>query len=216
MRNPESVSRIEVYRYMGFRDGLPEPHFQEIYEDVIAKVAEAATPRFCSVDTEIKISNDKISFNGFSVDSNALAKHLTDCEKGVIFAATLGSSVDMLIYKYSMMSPAKAVAAQAAATAMIEMYADDICEIISEEVKKNGEYITPRFSPGYGDLSLNCQSDFIKLLEAGKKIGLCLTDADMLTPVKSITAVIGKTKKEHACSLQKCSNCSNEGCAYRR
>ena len=81
MRNPESISRIEVYRYMGFRDGLPEPHLQEIYEDVIAKVADAATPRFCSVDTEIEISGDKISFGGFSVESNALAKHLSGCKK---------------------------------------------------------------------------------------------------------------------------------------
>ena len=215
MREPKDVSRSEVYRYMGFKDGFPEPHLQEIYEEVIVQVAEASNPKFCSLDTDIVICDNKISLNGFSVESNALAKHFCDCKKGVIFAATLGAPVDRLIYKYSMLSPAKAVAAQAAATAVIEMYADDICKIISDEYEKNGEYITPRFSPGYGDLSLLCQSDFLKALDAGRKIGVCLTDAGMLAPVKSITAVVGVSKTKYDCVSGKCSSCPNTGCSYR-
>lgn len=216
MREPGSVSRTEVYRYMGFHDGFPEPHFQEIYEDVIAKVAEAAVPKFCSADTVVSVKEDEVSLDSITVKSKSLAKHLQDCREAVIFAATLGSGVDMLIYKYSMMSPAKAVAAQAAATAMIEMYADDICEIISKEEQSKNRFITSRFSPGYGDLTLECQSKILDFLSAGKKIGLCLTDAAMLAPVKSITAVVGKTKNKTVCVGEKCSVCPNKECAYRK
>ncbi|MBQ7975045.1 MAG: Vitamin B12 dependent methionine synthase activation subunit [Clostridia bacterium] len=216
MRELSTVSRSEVYRYMGFRDELPEMHLQELCETVISQVAAAASPKFCAADTAVEVCESVVKFDSFSVESKSLANHLSECDEGVIFAATLGSGVDMLIYKYSTLSPAKAVAAQAAATAMIEMYADDICEVIAEEEKTKDYFITPRFSPGYGDLTLDCQTDFLNLLSAGKRIGVCLTDADMLTPVKSITAVVGKCKKQFCESHKKCEKCSNINCAYRK
>ncbi len=216
MREPRSVSRTEVYRYMGFRDGFPEPHLQEIYEDVIARVAEAAVPKFCSADISVSVREDDVVLGSFSVKSKSLANHLSDCSEAVIFAATLGSGVDMLIYKYSMLSPAKAVAAQAAATAMIEMYADDICEIISNEEQSKNRFITSRFSPGYGDLTLDCQSKILDFLGTGKKIGLCLTDADMLTPVKSITAVVGKCCHNPCKQANSCSECTLKNCMFRK
>lgn len=216
MTELSKVSTAEVYRYMGFRDEIPEIHIREMTEKIINELAEVASPRFLCKDTDLKITDNKVEFSGFIVDSKNLAAHLRDCQGGVIFAATLGSSVDMLIYKYSMISPAKAVAAQSAASAMIEMYADELCEEYSGELANNGLNLTPRFSPGYGDFPLEHQKDILRVLDAEKTIGLCVTDSDMLTPVKSITAVMGKTKIKYDCKSNKCHRCLNTGCAYRK
>ena len=50
---------------------------------------------------------------------------------------------------------------------------------------------TWRFSPGYGDLPLSLQEELLSAVEAGKRIGLATTAGYMLTPMKSVTAIIG-------------------------
>lgn len=215
MKDFGKVDINEVYRYMGFRGENPDPHIAQMTLQIVKEIADSVSPKFCAVDTGISIIGENVRLDWFTLASSALAKHLLGCERGIIFAATLGSGVDMLIYKYSMTSPAKAVAAQAAATVLIEKYVDDICDIFSEEAAKEGLYITARFSPGYEDLDIKNQKEFLKALDADKRIGLCLTDSYMLTPVKSVTAIVGKTKTEHDCGVQKCNRCSNFNCAYK-
>ena len=57
--------------------------------------------------------------------------------------------------------------------------------------KKEGFNLTKmRFSPGFGDLSLENQKQFFKALEL-EKIGLRLTDSLMIVPEKSVTAIVG-------------------------
>ena len=48
----------------------------------------------------------------------------------------------------------------------------------------------PRFSPGYGDVSLEVQKDFFRLLPC-QRIGLTLMDTLIMSPEKSVTAFIG-------------------------
>ena len=70
--------------------------------------------------------------------------------------------------------------AQAVAAALIE----EVCDALQ------GEYSSfPRVSPGYGDFPLDAQKDILKMLETGTKIGLSMTEALMLVPTKSVTAI---------------------------
>ena len=210
------VKRGEVYRYMGFRDEIPDINIREMTEEVISELAKVSNPKFCTSDAEFEIKDKTVNFGGFSLESADLANHLAGCEKGVFIGVTLGSEADLLIYKFSALSPSKAVAAQAAASAMVEMVADDVCEEISKALEEKNLFLTPRYSPGYGDLDIGCQKEFLKVLSAEKRIGLCLTASGMLTPVKSITAVAGFTKEKYNCKEHKCSTCVNKTCAYRK
>ena len=49
-----------------------------------------------------------------------------------------------------------------------------------------------------------------------RAIGLALTDSLLLTPTKSVTAVIGVSKEDAHCVLQGCELCEKTDCAYRR
>ena len=78
---------------------------------------------------------------------------------------------------------------------------NSICVIINaneleEEVRGEGYYVRPRFSPGYGDFSLEVQSAFLEMTDATKLIGITLTDGGIMVPEKSVTAVIGLTKTD--------------------
>ena len=83
---------------------------------------------------------------------------------------------------------AKALWLDAAASAAIEEVCDEAQRQIALELECA---LTARFSCGYGDLPLVIQPQFLSLLDAGRKIGLSASTSGMLTPIKSVTAVIG-------------------------
>ena len=106
-------------------------------------------------------------------------------------AGTVGSEVDRLLARYGKLSVAKAVVMQAAAAAMVEAYCNELNAMWKKEYLEKGLYLRPRFSPGYGDFPLSAQKQILDGLEAGKRIGITLTEGFLMLPSKSVTAVIG-------------------------
>ena len=99
---------------------------------------------------------------------------------------------------------------------MLEEYLDGEQEKIGRELEREGKYLRPRFSPGYGDFSICHQGQLLAMLEAPKRIGLSMTDSSMLTPVKSVTAVIGVSAVKEPCHRKGCEACGKTDCIYRR
>ena len=50
---------------------------------------------------------------------------------------------------------------------------------------------TPRFSPGYADFPLAFVKDIVELTGAGARLGISVSREFLMTPVKSVCAVIG-------------------------
>ena len=73
-----------------------------------------------------------------------------------------------------------------------------------------------RFSPGYGDALLSASADLIALLDATRRIGLAMTRSYMMTPIKSVTALIGISDQNED-RTRDCSRCSaRPDCPYRK
>ena len=100
--------------------------------------------------------------------------------------------------------------------ALLEEYLDECQEELRLEQEAQGLYLRPRFSPGYGDFSVLHQGEILRMLDAPKRIGLSVTDGNMLTPTKSVTAVIGVGRTQLSCHVKGCENCGKSDCAYRR
>ena len=105
----------------------------------------------------------------------------------MIFATTVGIGLDRLIMKYSRLSPSRAVCLQAIGAERIEALCDAFCD----ELKSDFAVTSPRFSPGYGDFSINFQTEIFKALDCPRKIGLSLNSALLMSPSKSVTAIVG-------------------------
>ena len=110
----------------------------------------------------------------------------------------------------------KAVVFQAVSVAFLEEFCDEKNRELKEEYQKQGRYLRPRFSPGYGDFSLECQRQLVSALDLGRRIGVTLTDSLLMAPSKSITAVIGISDIPVSCRIQGCEICQKKDCAYRR
>ena len=165
--------------------------------DLVAHVENAAnelsgklTPRVCYAQTPIKITGSLVDLGFCKVESKDLAKNLEGCESAIVFAATVGMSVDVLCVKYARISPFRALLIQATGTERIEALCDLFEKEIKEELKTNGKTTRPRFSPGYGDLPLLLQKDIFPFLSP-EKIGIRLGESLLMTPTKSVTAIIG-------------------------
>ena len=65
---------------------------------------------------------------------------------------------------------------------------------IKAKAKELGYECKPRFSPGFGDFPLETQRGIIPLLSTEKRIGVILSESCIMSPRKSVTAVIAFKK----------------------
>ena len=195
------VDKKEILRYMGCK--TPD-------ENILSLVEECLTEAMPSLSYAVSYSVYPIKYKK-DISSNGLLKHLSDSDEIIIFAATIGVGIDRLISKYSRISPTKAVVFQAIGTERIEALCDAFCN----EMKKKYGCITNRFSPGYSDWDIKDQKLIISVTDATKNLGICLNDSFLMSPSKSVTAVVG-IKNTETEEKNPCESCDNAGCIYRR
>lgn len=195
----------EVYRYLGVspKDLLDLPLFKkkntgfaELVEKGIREVQALILPAVVYGEQEIKkAEGNNIFFENFAVASSSLAVNLKDCSKATLVAGTIGPRIDRLIQKTSRFNAGLSGIYQAAGAMFIEEVIEKLNLLINERAGSLGYETRPRFSPGYGDLSLETQKIFFGFLKP-EKIGLTLMDTLVMAPEKSVTAFIGWKKRK--------------------
>ncbi len=123
-------------------------------------------------------------------ESRALSIRIAGCADVYLACGTIGAAFDAYHRRVSVTSGADALIVQAIGAAAIEKVMDSIEDDIRGELAP-GESLVSRFSPGYGDFPLAEQSELLGLLDASRKVGVSLTDALLMVPSKSVSAVIG-------------------------
>ena len=179
-----------AYRFMGCKESFGD--MDEMYEESLELYKKAALFKACYRKTSVSFFGEKgVSFDFCKIESESLRKNLEGCKSAFIFAATSGSAVDRLIKRQGTISAADAMIVDCVASSGIEVF----CDILNSEMEK-GRKLKPRYSPGYGDVSLCCQKEILSFLDAERKIGLTLTDSYLMVPVKSVTAIVGILEEE--------------------
>ena len=208
----------EAARYLGYHGSDPDETVSALIRQCIDEVNAAAVPKSVHARFPLEFSEEEGAFHvaSLALQSRSLRRNLEGCGEVYLFAATLGVAVDTLIRRNALMDSAKGLVTQAAAAAVIEAYCDEENEKLKQEAAAEGLYLRPRYSPGYGDLSLDCQEDFLSLLKAQKTIGLTVTDSGLMVPMKSVTAIIGISPIPTQCRLQGCEACGKADCNFRR
>lgn len=190
------VNRREIHQYLGIRSGGPDAQTAELIEDCLKELNEKIEPKhvFRTVPlrfTDVQGDAQMIDLDVFQTSSRDLARNLAGCTEAILFAATIGQGADFIIRKYEKTRMSRAAVCQAAAAAMIEAYCNELNDAWKREYAAQGRKLRPRFSCGYGDFPLACQTDFMRVLDMEKRIGVHLTEGLLMVPTKSVTAVIG-------------------------
>ena len=102
---------------------------------------------------------------------------------------TIGAEFDAWQRRLSVLSAADALLSQQIGLEAVEKVMDGLEEEIRKEVEVEGRRLRPRRSPGYGDLPLSMSRTILNELDAPRKIGVSITDSNLLVPSKSVTAI---------------------------
>lgn len=183
------IDKREILRYMGCRESTPP--IENLIERSLALCADKLSYKVCFAEYDIQIDGTKCDLGFVSTESRDLAKCLGKCDKILLFAATVSLELDRLILRYGKSEPSVSVCLQAIGAERIEALCDAFCQEMRAEYSKLGKSLRPRFSAGYGDLPLELQRDIFKALGCDKRIGLTLNDSMIMSPTKSVTAIIG-------------------------
>lgn len=182
--------------FLGIREAREEDvQLAAKYEQILLGVMK---PRF--LHKTYPIEEAPISLSGRDI-----AAHLAGCSHIVLMCTTLGAEVDALIRRTEVGDLSGAVMLDALAGAAVEQ----ACGLCEEEIRAAhpGYFTTWRFSPGYGDFPLEVQGEFLRALDAGRRIGLTANKQSLLIPRKSVTAVVGLSKNELEKSRLGCASC---------
>lgn len=178
-----TINEIELANRLktkvGFTSEEIEKCKQELLKVIEYKYAYVKVPIDLSIENYVNLD-----FVGFS--SKNLYKNLSGCKEAYVFSVTVGIGVDRLLSRLNLLSQSRHFITDALSSAAVESF----CDYVNEMLAKN-KITKPRFSPGYGDLPLEIQPDILKVLSADKTLGITLNESLFMTPVKSITAIMG-------------------------
>lgn len=210
----------EVLRYLGYNGQEISDTISEMIDKTSAEAEKAVTPRYCAVESPISRSADGIRVDscGMLLCGSDIAEHLKGCESVILFAASIGADIERRIRIYEAQDLTRAIIMDCCGSSLIESYCDLVCGSIAERLTERGLFPTSRFSPGYGDLPLSLQPEFLRALNAQRQIGLTCNEQFLMFPRKSVTAVIGLSKTPvGGCSKTACDTCRmNSTCQFRK
>ncbi len=151
------------------------------------EVRAAVNCRYTAARSEVTYPEaGTVTLGELSLPSRDLYKNLFPCREALLLTVTLGYAVERLLTRLSVVSVSRHFTADAVASALIESAADEAeARLLGDSVRR------PRFSVGYGDLSLSHQAAFLTATDAYRRLGVTLTEGNLLSPQKTITAIVG-------------------------
>ena len=215
----------EILRYAG-AGGSGQEDILRLAEECAGLTRGRLSFRVCWREFPVTFDETGMDLGFARTNAASLRRRLAGCDRAVLFAATVGLEMDRLIVRYSAVSPARALMLQAVGAERIEALCDLFCGDISRFATRDGGRARPRFSPGYGDLPLELQRDIFRVLDCQRAIGLTLNESLLMSPSKSVTALIGigkdlqntgKAKNEAGAPSASggCAGCAGTDCPYR-
>lgn len=212
-----AVNRAEAFRYMGMRGEIPET-ISSLADECENRLIASASPKFHWVYADIAAVSEStvtLAEHKLILRGKDISEHLSGCFGTALLCATIGDGVDKLLRTIQAEDMTKALTADALASAAVEQ----VCDIAEKEIGERfaDKFTTWRFSPGYGDFPLECQEDFLSAVNAMRTVGVCVNSGGLLTPTKSVTAVIGISDKPIPQKRRGCMTCTiRDKCNFRK
>ncbi len=186
-----SGADIEVNRReLAARLGVVRNYSDDLIESCMKRLEKIIQYKCAYIRCNVDMSEENIcDFRFMRVESRNLYRNLSGCSEAFVMAMTCGIAVDRELAKLKITSLAEYFVTDGIASAAIDSFADYAVKKMRGELKT-----PPRFSPGYGDFSLSFQVPLLERLNAHGLLGINLDSAYLMTPMKSITAVMGIKK----------------------
>ena len=217
----ESLSKHEVLRFLNADAGLTlPPSMDALIDRCIELTLETIHPvgiyhPFRVIRTENGL---KLADTPFILPGKSIAAFFSEVRDTIYaMAVTVGPAMDRLIRTKMITAAEEGVILDTCGAVAAEAAADRLESEIRGAVSDQGKFLTDRYSPGYGDLPLELQPQLLTLLDTSRRIGLMVTGSVLMTPSKSVTAVLGVTDAPPSAAYNRCDDCKLRfHCALRK
>ncbi len=192
-------NKKEALRYLGYKGQSLDEEMENQLDSALKEGLRLCAPKSVYAVFDLKQTADGLLLENTDLTllGENINNHLSGASKCAVMAVTIGVGIEKAISGYERTGfLTKSVMLDGVATALVEELADRVNEEIKIKAEKEGFYCKTRFSPGYGDFPLETQRKIIPLLDCEKRAGIFLNENCIMSPRKSVTAVIGFFKKE--------------------
>lgn len=217
------VDRDDALMYVGYAGQTLVDDLRQRFEEQARRCEELCdvsyiwrVERFDEARSDEGLPQIMLASSGLVLKGGDISRHLSNARYVAIFACTLGQPCERELRKLAAMDPLDHLLFDCCASSLTEVGAQAVQDRLGDEAAKLGLCAHARFSPGYGDLSLEVQPSFLTALDATRRLGLTVTENNFLLPTKSVTAVLGFFDYEADDSVDPCTLCAAfEYCCYR-
>lgn len=211
----DSVDRAEVLRYLGYSGQALDAGLDARIDGVVARCVAVCRPRGCVAAFDVAGRGERdgvpvvrLAGTALELRGSSIAEHLDGAVAVGVMAVTVGMGVEAELRRLSLTDHVAQVIFDAAATAAVERAADAAEASLVARAAGVGLHCNWRFSPGYGDLPLSTQPVLLATLDAQRRLGITLTSSLLMTPTKSVTAVVGMFREPPATGHRSCKGCA--------
>ena len=209
-----SVDRAEVLRYLGYSGQPITRELDARIDAAVARCLEVARPRGCVRVFDVAGRGEKdgapvirLADCALELRGRSISEHLDGAVAVGVLAVTVGMGVEAELRRLSLVDPVGQVVLDAAGSALVERAADAAEASVVAEAADRGLFCGTRFSPGYGDLPLATQPTLLATLDAQRHLGITLSGELLMSPTKSVTAVVGLFEEPREGAHVSCAAC---------
>ena len=164
----------------------------------------------------LKLDPDEgeIKLNEFSfVPGRTICNSLEGSEKLICFLCTAGEGINRWAAEIMEVDPLKFYMIDILGSLVVDHTAGNFHTVIEKKLASEGLCVTNSYSPGYCGWKLAEQKKLFSLFPSGF-CKISLSDSSLMTPMKSISGIIGIGKKAEK-KAYSCEICDLPGCSYR-
>ena len=211
-----SVDRAEVLRYLGYSGQQMTAELDARIDGVAEGCLAAAQPKGVWRVFEVASREERADrtfvarLEGTALEllGESMREYLEGAVAVGVMAVTVGMDVERELRRLAVVDPVEQVVFDSAGTCVVERAADACESRLVAAAAGRGLYTSYRFSPGYGDLPLSCQPVLLDSIDARRRLGITLNPQTLLmTPTKSVTAIVGMYERPQATSHGSCRDC---------
>lgn len=204
----------EALRYMQAGDIQDT---REKAEQALALLRRVSAPRYLYRVFPLEKTGEGFALSGSGVvlSGKSAETMLHACHHAALLICTLGYGFEAELRTRQARGMAGALILDACGSALVEEGCDDAEREIAAALP--GNFLTDRFSPGYGDLPLTMQEGISRALNAEKLLGVHLNESLLFYPCKTVSAVIGIADEAQPARIRGCDYCRmRERCSIRK
>ncbi len=215
----DHLNEEEVLRYLGYQNTGVTDRISKLLKRCEQETLQIVSPKYIYKEFPVMHTEEGVVVGqtGLILTGKDIKAHLKNCDSLFLMGVTAGIALDRSIRKYMVTEPDVGIVMDSCGIAVVEQIADLTEKEIENKVHERGMELTWRYSPGYGDLPIECQKKLVQVLDLPRKIGVSLNDSCLMMPSKSVTAILGVTDTKRDHRENKCDFCNNrERCAFRK